>query len=286
MALELYFTFSVEELKSQMMGGNYSQIRTFEYGYMSSRYEAPASQWVTTWDGGGGATNHGSPTWQKVSESAQLPNGGIGGATAHSPWARFSATCMYFGAELIDAKRRLGVDADVGGVDNVPIGLIQSSIGGTMIEEWMPNATRAKCTNISTHTDTSALYHGMVAPFVNYSVAAWLWYQGENDCGNREMGDPTTNTGYACALPAMIESWRTVWSSANADSEDTRLFGIATLAAGGSEGAGQNMASIECLHASLFVLLDLRWWCPACVLLKCASASTTPLGWVPAPIGR
>ena len=36
---------------------------------------------------------------------------------------------------------------------------------------------------------------------------------------------------YGCELPAMIDMWRSAWHGA----EDA-LFGIATLAAGGSEG--------------------------------------------------
>lgn len=50
----------------------------------------------------------------------------------HSAWAQFSATCMYFGAELIDARAAQGLD-------DVPIGLIQSAIGGSQIEAWMDN---------------------------------------------------------------------------------------------------------------------------------------------------
>ena len=83
----------------------------------------------------------------------------------------------------------------------------------------------------------------MVAPFVNYSVAGWLWYQGENNCYG-DMGNSVDGTGYGCSLPAMINSWRYVWSGAHAEKEG-RLFGIATLASGGSEGASQHMAGMR-----------------------------------------
>ena len=55
------------------------------------------------------------------------------GYSSHSEWARFSATCMYFGAELIDAKQKLLGQAEA----DVPIGLIQSAVGGTQIERWV-----------------------------------------------------------------------------------------------------------------------------------------------------
>eukprot|EP00041_Stephanoeca_diplocostata_P026687 m.723398 g.723398 ORF g.723398 m.723398 type:complete len:865 (+) comp23021_c0_seq4:58-2652(+) len=230
MALELYYTFSVDELKAEMMAGKYSQIRTFEYGFMNGRIEAPNPQWVTTWDD--------TQTWNKVSESSHQPSGPEGSCHSHSSWARFSATCMYFGAELINAKEQLGLDADV------PIGLMQSAIGGTMIEEWMSNSSLSQCSNLSQSSGNSALYHAMVAPFVNYSVAGWLWYQGENNCGGF-MGNANDGSGYGCALPTMINSWRAQWHRTTAGEADTRLFGIATLAAGGSEGNDNHMAGMR-----------------------------------------
>ena len=169
MALELYYTFSVDHLKAQMMAGNYSEIRTFQFNYMSQRFEAIAPQWVNTWSNGS--------SWSKVSESSLLPSGSPGKASQHSPFAKFSATCMYFAVELIDEKRRLGLDLE----KSVPIGLIQSAVGGTQIEEWMPNATRQKCTNLSTSRGGSALFNGMAAPFANYSVAGWVWWQAGLD---------------------------------------------------------------------------------------------------------
>jgi hypothetical protein len=167
MDLELYFTFSVDELKAQMQAGKYSNLRTFEYGYMNGGIQADAPQYVSTWY---------SNSWNKVSASSLAPSGPPGGYAAHSEWARFSATCMYFGAELIDAKRKmLGKEES-----EVPIGLIQSAVGGTQIESWISNATRAKCSQLDPKGGSgglSGLYHAMVAPFLNYSVAGWLWYQ-------------------------------------------------------------------------------------------------------------
>ena len=147
-----------------------------------------------------------------------------------------SATCMYFGAELMDARAALGMES-------VPIGLIQSSVGGTQIESWMPNASITECTDLEDNAGLSQLYHAMVAPFTNFSVAGWLWYQGENNC-HGVMGNVLQKRGYGCAMPALVRGWREVWSRAMSG-PDERLFGIAALAAGGSEGTGQHMAGMR-----------------------------------------
>jgi hypothetical protein len=89
------------------------------------------------------------------------------------------ATCLYFGVELLAA---LGPDAP-------PIGLIQSAVGGSTIEAWQSNLTLAKCTggectggtcaNGKAPTDQHVpgmLYYGYVTPFVNMSIAGFLWY--------------------------------------------------------------------------------------------------------------
>lgn len=83
----------------------------------------------------------------------------------------------------------------------------------------------------------------MVAPFANYSVRGWVWYQGENNCYG-DMGNSATGVGYGCELPAMVSLWRSVWRLP--DLNDPPVFGVATLAAGGSEGAGQHMAGMRC----------------------------------------
>ena len=54
------------------------------------------------------------------------------------------------------------------------------------------------------------------------------------------MGNSLDGTGYGCSLPAMVNSWRSVWRAA-----PSALFGIATLAPGGSEGSGQHMAGMR-----------------------------------------
>jgi hypothetical protein len=121
---------------------------------------------------------------------------------------RFSAVCWYFGQSLAEAR---AADPAFAAADPVPIGLIASSVGGTTIQQWLPPwantnatcadnncgwveqlspvkpvqpATTASCTNETLATvyscpsgTCSTLWHSMIAPYVNLTIAGALWYQ-------------------------------------------------------------------------------------------------------------
>ncbi len=117
---------------------------------------------------------------------------------------QFSAAAYYFGREL---TQRL----------NIPVGLIHSSFGGTMIEAWMPDAafdrdprlTPLRTAHYAAYVpgvQATELYQSMVAPLVPYAVRGFLWYQGEANCMYAE-GDI-----YAAKMQALIASWRAVWN--------------------------------------------------------------------------
>ena len=253
MALETYYTYSADTLKAEITaaggsgggGGRFANLRHFMYGAMDADLSyAAAPQWATLQNTPGAPADHGGPgdstfVWRRASESARLPS--LDAASGrHSAFAQLGATCMYFGAELIAAREAAGVDADV------PVGLIQAARGGSQIEAWMPNETLALCTDESLSGgavpgDYGALFYGMAAPFANFSVRGWLWYQGENNVYGH-MGSSADGAGYGCELPAMVRAWRAAWGAAAA--EDA-LFGVATLAAGGSEGNGQHMGGMR-----------------------------------------
>ena len=67
--------------------------------------------------------------------------------------------------------------------------------------------------------------------------------QGENNCGGPDTGNALDGTGYGCALSAMVASWRELFSAEAGTTDPLAPFGIATLAAGGSEGAGPSAMS-------------------------------------------
>jgi len=93
---------------------------------------------------------------------------------------RFSGTAYFF-------ARQLHKELDV------PVGLINSSVGGTPIEAW------------TGPQNSGGLYNGMIAPLVPYAIRGAIWYQGERNARHSQPQE------YAVRLPAMIRGWRKVW---------------------------------------------------------------------------
>ena len=72
--------------------------------------------------------------------------------------------------------------------------VLQSAVGGSTIEAWMSNESRTECAQrMVPHAgmgggkdgfpfmqhQPGALFYGYVTPFVNMTVAGFLWYQGQ-----------------------------------------------------------------------------------------------------------
>jgi sialate O-acetylesterase len=114
----------------------------------------------------------------------------------------FSAVGYYFGKKL---------QHDL----NVPIGLINSSWGGTPAETWTPSESiygnevlkqaAAQLKEVPWGPVKPGLnYNGMIAPITKYNIAGAIWYQGEANVG--------TNRTYSQLLITMIDSWRDKWN--------------------------------------------------------------------------
>ncbi|HEX4154023.1 MAG TPA: sialate O-acetylesterase [Acidobacteriaceae bacterium] len=152
----------------------------------------------------------------------------------------FSAIAYFFGREIQSRE-------------HIPIGLIDSTWGGTPIGSWlsldalaadsgfMPvfaararfaaeqadltaieaeeqrDATEAKAQGkpapqhpwhpYESSWEPAFLYNGMVAPATPYTIAGFLWYQGETDSGSQ-----LTPQLYHRLFPAMIRDWRARWN--------------------------------------------------------------------------
>lgn len=115
----------------------------------------------------------------------------------------FSAVGYFFGRQLHNNLQ-------------VPVGLINSSWGGTPAEVWTSRKTIAE--NKTLARDAAKLeevqwgpvqpgkaFNAMIAPLIPYRLAGALWYQGESNTGSPE--------NYAALLPALIQDWRTQWES-------------------------------------------------------------------------
>lgn len=116
--------------------------------------------------------------------------------------------------------------------EDVPIGLIRASWGGTYIETWMsPEAlaspafsaivakrrafvttgqARARAAGdtpaaarLEAHVPSSA-FHAMIHPWRRFPIRGFLWYQGENNTAD--------HAHYANELRALIRDWRARWA--------------------------------------------------------------------------
>lgn len=114
----------------------------------------------------------------------------------------FSATAYFFGLML---NRSLGV----------PVGLINTSWGGTRIEPWMSEAgfknfdwvklpdKSIQQEKLSPQTPT-VLYNAMINPIAGYGIRGAIWYQGESNRNEYKE--------YEKLMPGLALNWRAMWN--------------------------------------------------------------------------
>jgi sialate O-acetylesterase len=113
---------------------------------------------------------------------------------------------------------------------NVPIGLINASWGGTMVEAWtskeaFENSEEFKnlfgtltFADIQAAADKSGkavspnayptlLFNGMINPIIPFAIRGAIWYQGETNAGRAFQ--------YRKAFPLMIQDWRSRFGQGN-----------------------------------------------------------------------
>lgn len=142
-------------------------------------------------------------TVEKAVSSVPLDTCG-GHWAIHTPdeVAECCATAYMFADELM---RALG--------DDIPVGIIISSWGGTTVQSWLPRDTAAKCgldvSGLDRYVDRSTpgvldipstIYNAMAAPVLPFTVKGMLWYQGESNCY-----DPAQ---YQRLMPEFVRSMR------------------------------------------------------------------------------
>jgi sialate O-acetylesterase len=99
---------------------------------------------------------------------------------------------------------------------DIPVGIIVSSSGGSMVESWMSREAIEpfKEINLSILDDTAkiknfnstpcVLYNAKIAPMTNFTIKGFLWYQGESNRKNADL--------YAKLMPAFVSDLRTKWA--------------------------------------------------------------------------
>lgn len=127
----------------------------------------------------------------------------------------FSAVAYFFGRHLHKELK-------------VPVGVIETSWGGTRIEPWTPpvgfasvkatkpilekvksaqkkfEETKQKRHPLANRGAPTGLYNGMVAPIKPIAIRGAIWYQGESNRGD--------GLAYEQKMNALINGWRKVWN--------------------------------------------------------------------------
>lgn len=96
----------------------------------------------------------------------------------------------------------------------VPVGIINSSWGGTPAESWMPEEATQKNDFLREAAakqkvvpwgpvEPARIYNAMINPLIPFRIAGVLWYQGEANTINYY--------AYKQLLSALITSWRDKW---------------------------------------------------------------------------
>ena len=113
----------------------------------------------------------------------------------------FSAVAYYFAKNLQD-------------VLHVPIGVIESAVGGTRIEAWTPQSAYAESPAFRNDPDLAKglidgepagrLYNPWIEPLQPFAIKGVIWYQGESNVVIDDLR-------YGAKMNLLISSWRNAW---------------------------------------------------------------------------
>jgi sialate O-acetylesterase len=101
---------------------------------------------------------------------------------------QFSAAAYYFGQRLHEILA-------------TPVGLIDSTWGGTRIELWTAGAQATPL-----DPDAATLYNGMIAGLAPFAIQGAIWYQGESN-----IIDDEEVSRYTASMETLVGGWRRQW---------------------------------------------------------------------------
>lgn len=110
----------------------------------------------------------------------------------------FSAVAYFFGQQLQE-------------ILDVPVGIIHTSWGGSLIEAWMSaealgSVKKFDLNGVDLNRGNrfpTVLFNAMINPLIPYTIKGALWYQGEANAGRPDE--------YRFLFPAMVKDWRDRW---------------------------------------------------------------------------
>lgn len=107
-----------------------------------------------------------------------------------------TATGYFFGRNLLD------------NLEGVAVGIVNTSVGGTVIKEWMDPVTVAATADLKNDTTAGDLYTAWVKPVEGFGVSGTVWLQGENDASSSALYG-----AYNRRLEALVKGWRKAWGA-------------------------------------------------------------------------
>jgi len=171
----------------------------------------------------------------------------------------FAATPVFWAMRLTNLMRELGERP-------IPLGIAMNAVGGTDLAAWAPyySVLNAGCVNatcmcrdnwtqecpwtLPMSNRSQCQCNGMqfarqIQPMLNMTIKGMIWWQGENDC-MFDAGNVAQNTGYACTLKAMLNSYRQMWSVIPNTTDPNFPFGSVLLSDGSDFGDPENLANV------------------------------------------
>lgn len=137
----------------------------------------------------------------QISDHPQDNSQGVWEVCTPDSFSNFSSVAYFFGRKL---QKELGV----------PIGLINSSWGGTNVEVWIPGPKLESQKELLSSIESipvapwwpreaSLSYNAMIHPLIQHDIAGMIWYQGESNRPNAQF--------YQQAFTLLVEGWRELW---------------------------------------------------------------------------
>ena len=113
----------------------------------------------------------------------------------------FSAVAYFFARKIFEET-------------GTPVGLINSSWGGTPAEAWTPESVYSEDEVLAKSAalleevpwgpvQPGRIFNSMIAPITKFQIAGAIWYQGESNTSNAST--------YQHTFSSMIQSWRDLW---------------------------------------------------------------------------